>query len=586
MINKNLYVFQEVIAYFPKFIKYVFINFPSAKYAVFISLTSVALEYLALTVMLPLSNVGAQNDSSISSGILKAWGLVATSLGWSDDSRTWIWVFLFLLCIRILLGFIQTASITFVSKKIMSHLSAGIFRHAITDEPLSEVYKRSVGYYSSLGGDEASRTGQIFFNSMNAISGGVAALVGLVVLFSLSLQAFYFTILFLIICGFFITFAIKKIFPKNAQSIILNREATTVFIESFNGIRSIRSMGGEEYVAAKYLDLILRYSKTLFFLDTHNSSIRIIPGLVLIVLSLIFLFPSNDLIEKISVVSLFSIFAVLTRILSSLSVVVSSGGKMLIDIHSAMDLNDVIRNQGVRNENQELSREVNSQIKTIELCNLSYGYESNNPILLEVSGKLISGNSYALVGESGVGKSTLSDILLGLLVPTSGCINIDGLSYDKIDIRSIRRKVILVEQQTRIFSASIRDNIKFGISCTEDELNYAVDASELRAYVNSLSYGLDTLLDYQGSNLSGGQRQRIGLARALVRNPEVLILDEATNALDVQTRDLVLSNLLELFRDKIILFITHDKTITIMLDEVWNISNRKIEITIRSNGND
>jgi ATP-binding cassette subfamily B protein len=586
MIKKNLYVFQEVLAYFPKFIKYVFINFPSAKFAIFISLTSIALEYLALTVMLPLSKVGTQNDSGISSGILKAWGSVAIWLGWPDDGRTWIWVFLFLLCLRLLMGFIQTASITFVSKKIMSHLSAGIFSRVITDEPLSEVYKRSVGYYSSLGGDEASRTGQIFFNSINAISGGVSALVGLVVLFSLSLQAFYFTILFLIICGFFIAYAIKKIFPRNAQSIILNREATTVFIESFNGIRSIRSMGGEGYVATKYLDLIVRYSKTLFFLDFHNSSIRLIPGLILIVLSLIFLFPSNDLIGKISVVSLFSIFAILTRILSSLSVVVSSGGKMLIDIHSAIDLNDVIRNQGVRNRSEELFRERISQIKTIELCNLSCGYETNSPILLEISGKLISGRSYALVGESGAGKSTLSDILLGLLAPISGCINIGSLSYEKIDIRSIRRKVILVEQQTRIFSASIRDNIKFGLSCTEDEINFAVDASGLRVYVDSLSYGLDTLLDYQGSNLSGGQRQRIGLARALVRNPDVLILDEATSALDVQTRDLVLSNLFELFKDKIILFITHDKAITEMLDEVWNISNRKIEIKRRSHGND
>lgn len=586
MVKKNIYVFQEVIFYFPKFVKFVFKNFPSAKFAVFISLISIALEYLALTVMLPLSKVGTQNDDGISSDILKAWGSIAKWLGWSDDGRTWIWVFLFLLCLRILLGFVQTASITLVSKKIMSHLSSGIFRRVITDEPLSEVYKRSVGYYSSLGGDEASRTGQIFFNSMNAISGGVAALVGLVVLFSLSLQAFYFTILFLIICGFFIAYAIKKIFPRNAQSIILNREATTVFIESFNGIRSIRSMGGEEYVANKYLDLILSYSKTLFFLDIHNSSIRIIPGLILILLSLIFLFPSNDLIEKFSVVSLFSIFAILTRILSSLGIVVSSGGKMLIDIHSAIDINDVIQNQGVRNGNQKFFRERISQIKTIELCNLSCGYESNSPILLDISGKLISGNSYALVGESGAGKSTLSDILLGLLAPIAGCINIDSLSYEKIDIRSIRRKVILVEQQTRIFSASIRDNIKFGLSCTEDEINFAVDASGLRIYVDSLSHGLDTLLDYQGSNLSGGQRQRIGLARALVRNPDVLILDEATSALDVQTRDLVLSNLLELFKDKIILFITHDKTITEMLDEVWIISNRKIEIKRRSYRND
>jgi ATP-binding cassette subfamily B protein len=342
-------------------------------------------------------------------------------------------------------------------------------------------------------------------------------------------------------------------------------------------------MGGERYVANKYLDHILRYSKTLFFLDMHNSSIRLVPGLILIVLSLVLLFPPSELMGEVSVVSLFAIFAILTRVLTSLGIVLSSGGKMLIDIHSAIDLNDVIRaHEGGAGKN-EIAHEKVSEIKSIELSNLSYRYQSNSPILIDISGELTSGNTYALVGKSGAGKSTLSDILLGLLTPISGRAMIGGLSYEKIDVKSIRRRMILVEQQTRIFSSSIKENVKFGLPCTDDEINFAVDASGLRPYVNSLSDGLDTLLDYQGANLSGGQRQRIGLARAIVRNPDVLILDEATSALDSQTRDVVLKNLKELYKNKILLFITHDNNIIQAVSEVWHIENGSLMIEKKSN---
>jgi ATP-binding cassette subfamily B protein len=258
--------------------------------------------------------------------------------------------------------------------------------------------------------------------------------------------------------------------------------------------------------------------------------------------------------------------------------VLSSGGKMLIDIHSAIDLNDVIRAHEGGTGKNEIAHEKISEIKSIELCNLSYGYQSNSPILVDISGKLTSGNTYALVGKSGAGKSTLSDILLGLLTPISGWAMIGGLSYEKIDVKSIRRQMILVEQQTRIFSASIKENIKFGFFCTDDEINFAVDISGLRPYINSLPHGIDTLLDYQGANLSGGQRQRIGLARAIVRNPDVLILDEATSALDSQTRDVVLKNLKELYKNKILLFITHDINVIQAVNEVWHIKSGSLAI--------
>jgi ABC-type bacteriocin/lantibiotic exporter with double-glycine peptidase domain len=578
MTKKSSYGYREIFVHFPVFIRYVFVNFPVAKIAVCVTLIAVAVEYLALSVMIPLSIGSAKNESGISLRISELWSYLVVWLGWTNDAHTWLWVFLFILCLRILLGFIQTASNTLVSKKIMSSLSSGIFGRVITDEPLSEIYRRSVGYYSSLGGDEAVRTGQIFFNFMNLIGSVAAALVGMTILFLVSSKAFYFTVLFLIISALLIVFSMRKIFPLSTRSILLSREASTVFIEAFNGVRSIRSMGGQKFVTNKYHELISNYSKSLFYLDLYNNSVRLIPGLVLVILGLILLFPSVSLFGEISVLYLFSIFAILIRVLSFLGTAVSSGGKMLIDIRGALDLKDVIHNQGSASRNQEQARHRISCIQSIEICNLSYEYESYKPILIGINGKFNRGNVYALIGQSGTGKSTLADMLLGLMEPISGHIQIGSLAYKDINLESIRQKVVLVEQQTRIFSASIKENIAFGLSPTEKELDLAIESSGLGGYVNSSSSGLDSWLDYQGSNLSGGQRQRIGIARALIRNPDVLILDEATSALDLQTRNIVLENLIKSFRNRILIFITHDKYIADMADEVWHIENGKLKI--------
>jgi ATP-binding cassette subfamily B protein len=131
--------------------------------------------------------------------------------------------------------------------------------------------------------------------------------------------------------------------------------------------------------------------------------------------------------------------------------------------------------------------------------------------------------------------------------------------------------VVLVEQQTRIFSGSVRENIAFGLTPSDAELRVAIETSCLGEFIDSLPQGLDTLLDYQGANFSGGQRQRIGLARAIVRQPDMLILDEATSALDGLTRDIVLKHLKNMYRNKILLFITHDNNVIKTVDEVWSI---------------
>ncbi len=570
----------KVISYLPRFASYVFRHVPSARYAAAAAALGVMLEYATLSVMLPLAS-GKGQSGSLTSTIIDFWHNIAAQIGLPDVSRTWLWLFLLLLGMRIAVGFAQVALNTWVSKRIHAHLSGGMFSHVVMHEPLAEIYRRTIGHYTALAGDEAVRVGQVFFNLAQTLSALIAATIGLVVLFIFSFLVFKLTLLFLLLSGFAIGFAMKRVFSWSNESALLSREASTTFIEAFNGIRSIRSMAGEAFVVRRYQNLINRYGRVLFLLDVFNQGARSLPGLILIVLGLVVLFPSAGFIQDFSAIYFFTVTTMLIRVLSFLGTAVSSGGRVVIDIRAAFDLEDIIGDTPASGQ-PPLVGELISSVHKISMSNLSCGYVSGYPVLTGIFAQLEAGRSYALVGRSGSGKSTLSDVLLGLLPPMSGELQIGNLPYDQVDLASLRRKVVLVEQQTRIFSGSVRENIAFGLTPSDAEVQVAVEASGLSEFIGSLPDGLETRLDYQGANLSGGQRQRIGLARAIVRRPDVLILDEATSALDGQTRDMILQQLSKLFLDKILLFITHDNQITQSVDEVWHLKKGRLLIETRA----
>jgi ABC-type bacteriocin/lantibiotic exporter with double-glycine peptidase domain len=198
-------------------------------------------------------------------------------------------------------------------------------------------------------------------------------------------------------------------------------------------------------------------------------------------------------------------------------------------------------------------------IREIALLDLSFSYGgAGRPVLDRLSYAFGAGCSYAVCGPSGSGKSTLVDLILGLVPSEGKAIRVNGIPLNDLDLHDFRKRVVLVEQQSRIFNDTVRNNIVFGLEAPADRLREALELSGFDQVLAQMPDGLDTMLDYQGSNLSGGQRQRLGIARALLRNPDVLVLDESTSALDGATRDIILSNILRHFSNGIVIVVTHD----------------------------
>ena len=186
--------------------------------------------------------------------------------------------------------------------------------------------------------------------------------------------------------------------------------------------------------------------------------------------------------------------------------------------------------------------------------NFDYG---DGPVLNGVDLEIGAGEVVALVGASGAGKSTIANMVPRFIEPTQGNITINGINIGDIQLSELRRSVAVVSQETFLFNDSVAENIRFGTSATQEEIEHAARIANAHAFISNLPLGYQTRIDELGMRLSGGQRQRICIARAVLRNAPILILDEATSSLDAESEALVQQALERLMEDKTVLAIAH-----------------------------
>ncbi|WP_329599581.1 ABC transporter ATP-binding protein/permease [Streptomyces pseudovenezuelae] len=239
-----------------------------------------------------------------------------------------------------------------------------------------------------------------------------------------------------------------------------------------------------------------------------------------------------------------------TTTLAGLAPVITKG------LESVRSVGEVL--QAPELEDNEGKTRVDSVRGAVEFRGVGHAYDNGRPAVRDFTLSVTPGETVALVGASGAGKSTVLNLVIGFIRPTSGRLLLDGADMNTLDLRTYRRFLSVVPQESVLFDGTIRDNVAYGMDDADEETVRAAlrDANALE-FVDRLPQGLDTLVGDRGARLSGGQRQRLAIARALIRDPRVLVLDEATSALDTRSEALVQQALARLLHGRTTFVVAH-----------------------------
>lgn len=498
------------------------------------------------------------------------WYKIPVVIGCRPDAKFFVVFFLALMLLR--MGTFMLAQIlnAYSMHTLMAHLSTRAHAMFIRHISFAEIVQHQIGHFITLAGDEANRGAQIVLGVMKLlpviflfltyigiiiyqswVSG--LALLGLLVVMVMSLRS-----------------AFRKSLALGQRQQEESRVAGTHFIESLSGLRTVRSFTAENFVTSHYSALMKKYSWTLFLNDTFAQMTQA-PAIIFILILLIAVVGGADshyLVEEMP----FFLAGIMMfmRLLPVANQGLEAALRLTANLKAGRNVAEMLATIQQSDQTDELPNfPADQRIKRIEFDNVSFQYSPDAPpVLKDFCCTFEAGKSYALTGPSGVGKSSLTDLLLKFFVPLEGSIRINGLDISKVSNDSLRQHIVLAEQTTRIFHGTVLENVQFGHSNDDKKAHAALRVVGLQELLQSLPHGADTIMSFQGNNFSGGQRQRVGLARALARRADVLILDESTNALDRATREQILDALMADYRGRILIFVTHDTYVMDRVDTV------------------
>lgn len=332
-------------------------------------------------------------------------------------------------------------------------------------------------------------------------------------------------------------------------------------LEVLNGIRLVKATGNENREYELLSKLIRVREKADFQSQVNDAAITPVSEVTgIIALMLIVLLGRTFFINEIQAVSaiiltyllvLFRLLPYITQLNNARSQLANSAASVEIVVDFLRRDNKPFMSNG--------SLPYKALEKGIDFQNVSFKYPGHESFVLKgINLSIPRGTTLALVGGSGAGKSTLVDLVPRFYEPTSGCINLDGIDLRNYDVKSLRRSMGIVSQDTFLFNDSVLNNIAYGnLNATEEEVISAAKRANAYEFIIKLPKGFDTVIGDRGVLLSGGQRQRLAIARALLQDPDILILDEATSALDTVSERLVQSAIEDLSHNRTTLVIAH-----------------------------
>lgn len=574
-------IFRRKLSYLAGLLNFTFRHNSLAIPSIAIAVGSAMFELAAMSVLLPLSMWSSGQELSLNRGVSGLWFKL---LPLKEPGALGI-IFCVLFMLRMVTSLASQGLFSLIGKRLIAQLSSTCFATIINDRPIGEIESQGANHYVTLAGDECVRA-SILVTSIFQLSASIflGALYFGALFFSesriaLGVIGFIFLCLLLMLQVFRISFKLGQL--QTVQS----RDSGSIFLDSINGVKSIRALSAENFVIQEYRAKITKYTRTLFKVELLNLFARIGPVLILLCIVIVGLAVSVDSKPDTSIFpTILTLTAFLMRFFPTVGQSLNIFLRILSEAKACQDVTALLNlNSSSTDKTSKLPLE---KISKIELENATFAFPGKDPVFRSLHFHFQSGKTYAIRGPSGIGKSTLLDAVLGFRQLNSGTVKINDQNLNFFDIHEIRKKAVLVTQNTTIFKNSLRVNLSFGQHFRDAQMSNVCNLLNLSDLIGTDGLGLDSEIHYQGTNLSGGQRQRIGIARALLRDADVLILDEATSALDRDTRDKVLRLLFSEFKDKILIFVTHDNQVMGRVDRVYTLTGEDGNGGFRQSKND
>lgn len=443
-------------------------------------------------------------------------------------------------------------------KKITT-LSLGFF----SEERKGDIIARMSGDVQEIENSIMSSLDMLFKNPILIIAYFSA-------LIAISWQLTAFTLIFVPVFGWFMGLVGRKLKSKSAKAQSLWSDTMSQVEETLGGLRIIKAFCAEEKMNERFDHINSSYRRHIMRVNTRQQLAHPMSEFLGTVMIVIVLWFGGILVLKGTTLSgpVFIYYMVMLYSIINPLKEFSKAGYNIPKGLASMDRVDKILNAEIAIKEKEHPEHITSFEHQIEFRHVSFRY-GEQWVLKDINLVIPKGKTIALVGQSGSGKSTLVDLIPRYYDVQEGEILIDGINIKDLGVHDLRQLIGNVNQEAILFNDSFANNIKFGVdSATDEEIQQAARIANAHEFITESEQGYDTCIGDRGGRLSGGQRQRVSIARAILKNPPILILDEATSALDTESERLVQDALEHLMKTRTTVAIAHRLSTIKNADEI------------------
>lgn len=477
--------------------------------------------------------------------------------------------FLFINIFKILSDFFRNKLLIYLNQKIDLLLTLDTYKKIIS-LPYNYYHTRTTGDIISRVNDLSIIRNMITKVSLSLFIDLPLALVTFIIFYIINTKLFFISLIIVFIYLLLMIFSKNRII-NNINTIQVNKSETMSYmIETINGFETVKSVGNEAQIIDKFEKKYVKFLKNIFKFDNYNNTISILKDLINAMgyLTIIYVGAKMVILGNLTFGDLLVFVNLLNYFLEPI--------KNIIDLNSEIkEAKNSLRRilELFKNENKKQTFIDNVKVKEISFNNLSYSYDYKEKQLKKINLKLKK-QKILILGKSGSGKSTLFKLLMRYYEIPRNQITINGYDINDYKDDVIKQNFSYISQNEILYTDSIYNNLKIDKNITDEQIIEISKKCFIDEFLNDL--GLNMLIEENGYNLSGGQRQRIILARALLKNFEVLIIDEGLSQMDINLERKILKNLFKMYENKMIIVISHRLDNMDLYDRVIELKNGEI----------